>query len=77
MRVLITGGAGFLGSHLCDYLLDKGHQIIALDDLITGKTDNIAHLAGNNSFKFIKQEGISLFSLWPVLKFCVYPKNLP
>jgi len=56
MRVLITGGAGFLGSHLCDYLLNRGHQIIALDDLITGKTDNIAHLAGNNSFKFIKQD---------------------
>lgn len=56
MRVLITGGAGFLGSHLCDYLLDRGHQVIALDDLITGKTDNIAHLAGNNNFKFIKQD---------------------
>ena len=56
MRVLITGGAGFLGSHLCDYLLDRGHQVIALDDLITGKTDNIAHLEGNNNFKFIKQD---------------------
>jgi len=56
MRVLITGGAGFLGSHLCDCLLDKGDQVIALDDLITGKADNIAHLAGNNNFKFIKQD---------------------
>ncbi|GAI39753.1 unnamed protein product, partial [marine sediment metagenome] len=43
-------------SHLCDYLLNKGHQVVALDDLITGKTDNIAHLAGNNNFKFIKQD---------------------
>jgi len=56
MRVLITGGAGFLGSHLCDYLLDRGHQVIALDNLITGGINNIAHLAGNNSFKFIKQD---------------------
>ncbi len=56
MRVLITGGAGFLGSHLCDYLLDRGHQVIALDNLITGEIDNIAHLAGNNDFKFIKQD---------------------
>jgi len=56
MRVLITGGAGFLGSHLCDYLLDKGHDVIALDNLITGKIDNITHLAGNDDFKFIKQD---------------------
>ncbi|MFQ5868172.1 MAG: NAD-dependent epimerase/dehydratase family protein, partial [bacterium] len=56
MRVLITGGAGFLGSHLCDYLLGKGHEAIALDNLITGKIDNIAPLAGNEHFQFIKQD---------------------
>ena len=54
MRVLITGGAGFIGSHLCDYLLDQGHQVIAMDNLSTGSTDNIAHLAGRESFSFIK-----------------------
>ncbi len=53
MRILITGGAGFVGSHLCDRLLAEGHDVIAMDNLITGSTDNIAHLAGNRRFKFI------------------------
>lgn len=54
MRILITGGAGFIGSHLCDYLLGRGHEVIAMDNLSTGSTDNIAHLAGCESFRFIK-----------------------
>jgi dTDP-glucose 4,6-dehydratase len=53
MRVLVTGGAGFLGSHLCDRLLAEGHEVIAMDNLITGSVDNIAHLAGNHHFHFI------------------------
>jgi len=56
VRILITGGAGFIGSHLCDYLLKKGHDVIAMDNLITGKVNNIAHLAGNEHFHFIKQD---------------------
>ena len=53
MRILVTGGAGFIGSHLCDRLLADGHEVMAMDNLITGSTDNIAHLAGNRAFKFI------------------------
>ena len=53
MRILVTGGAGFVGSHLCDRLLGDGHEVIAMDNLVTGSTDNIAHLAGNRHFKFI------------------------
>lgn len=53
MRALITGGAGFLGSHLCDRLLKEGMEVICLDNLLTGSTDNIAHLAGHPRFRFI------------------------
>jgi len=54
MRILITGGAGFIGSHLCDYLLERGHEVIAMDNLSTGSTDNITHLAGHERFHFVK-----------------------
>jgi len=53
---VVTGGAGFLGSHLCDFLLNKGHRVICLDNLITGNVANIEHLAGNEQFKFIKHD---------------------
>jgi dTDP-glucose 4,6-dehydratase len=53
---LVTGGAGFLGSHLTDLLLSKGHRVIGMDNLITGNMANVAHLAGNPDYKFIKQD---------------------
>ncbi len=56
MRVLITGGAGFIGSHLCDRFLAEGHEVIAMDNLITGSTHNIEHLAGQDRFRFIKHD---------------------
>jgi len=56
MRILITGGAGFIGSHLCDALLELGHKVICMDNLLTGNSDNIAHLIGNPDFKFISYD---------------------
>ncbi len=56
MRVLVTGGAGFLGSHLCERLLREGHSVIAMDNLITGSTDNIAHLADHEHFRFVRHD---------------------
>jgi dTDP-glucose 4,6-dehydratase len=56
MRILITGGAGFIGSHLCDRFVSEGHEVLCLDNLITGTTDNISHLAGNPRFTFIQHD---------------------
>ncbi len=53
---VVTGGAGFLGSHLCDKLIEKGHKVICLDNLITGNLENISHLFGNENFRFIKYD---------------------
>lgn len=53
---VVTGGAGFLGSHLVDLLLAKGHRVIAIDNFVTGSVENIDHLAGNTNFKFIQQD---------------------
>ena len=55
-RALITGGAGFLGSHLCELFLARGHEVICMDNFITGSPDNISHLFGRDGFSFIKQD---------------------
>ncbi len=54
MRILITGGAGFLGSHLCDLLVGQGHKVVCMDNFITGRPENIAHLMGHDRFSFVK-----------------------
>jgi dTDP-glucose 4,6-dehydratase len=56
MRVLITGAAGFLGSHLCDRFLAEGHQVVGMDNFITGHPDNIAHLRGRDDFRFVEHD---------------------
>ncbi|HWP02305.1 MAG TPA: NAD-dependent epimerase/dehydratase family protein, partial [Gemmatimonadaceae bacterium] len=56
MRVLITGAAGFLGSHLCDRFLADGHSVLGLDNLITGDLRNLAHLAADSGFSFLRQD---------------------
>jgi dTDP-glucose 4,6-dehydratase len=56
MRILITGAAGFLGSHLCDRLLSEGHDVVGMDNFVTGSPQNIAHLAGNEHFTFYRHD---------------------
>jgi len=56
MRILITGAAGFLGSHLCDRLINMGHEVIGMDNFITGNKENLAHLSGNPLFTFIRHD---------------------
>lgn len=56
MRILITGAAGFLGSHLCDKFLSLGHEVIGMDNFITGSPENLSHLSGHSSFTFIRHD---------------------
>src|SRR4249919_1097545 len=54
MRILITGGAGFLGCHLCATLVEQGHQVVCVDNFVTGRPENISHLMGHERFSFIR-----------------------
>ena len=63
MRILVTGGAGFLGSHLCDRLLNEGHEILCLDNFFTGRKQNITHLLQNPNFELIRHDVIDPFKV--------------
>ena len=63
MRILITGGSGFLSSHLTDRLLAQGHEVIGVDNFITGRAENIAHLKGNKAFTFLQKDVIEPFDI--------------
>ena len=63
MRTLVTGGAGFLGSHLCDRLINEGHEILCLDNFFTGRRQNIAHLLQNPKFELIRHDVIDPFKV--------------
>jgi dTDP-glucose 4,6-dehydratase len=77
MRVLITGGAGFIGSHLCDLMLDQGHQIIVVDNLITGSRRNIAHLLDREGFEFIEHDVCDQIHVEGPLDAVVHLASLP
>jgi UDP-glucuronate decarboxylase len=63
MRILVTGGAGFLGSHLCDRLISDGHDVVCLDNLFTGRKENIVHLLANPHFEFMRHDVVDPFKI--------------
>jgi UDP-glucuronate decarboxylase len=63
MRILVTGGAGFLGSHLCDRLISDGHDVVCLDNLFTGRKENIVHLLANPHFEFMRHDVVDPFKV--------------
>ncbi|MFP4346405.1 MAG: UDP-glucuronic acid decarboxylase family protein [Anaerolineales bacterium] len=77
MRILITGGAGFIGSHLCDRYLEQGHEVIAMDNLSTGSENNIAHLVGHPRFEFIKHDVTHYIYVAGALDMVLHLASLP
>ena len=63
MRIVVTGGAGFIGSHLCDRLVEADHEVIAIDNLVTGDAKNIEHLAADDHFSYIRHDVSNFISV--------------
>ena len=76
MRVVITGGAGFIGSHLCDALLARGDDVVCLDNLITGNLANIEHHFGNDRFRFIQHDVTDYIHVPPPVAMATFPFTL-
>jgi len=72
MRILVTGGAGFIGSNLVDHFLEKGHEVVCLDDLSTGFERNISHHFDNPRFRFIKGDIRDIETCYAAVKGCDY-----
>ena len=70
--VVVTGGAGFIGSHLCDRLIKEGFRVICLDNLITGTLENIKHLMGGNNFRFIEHNVTKYINIEEAVDFCLH-----
>lgn len=71
-RMLITGGAGFIGSHLCDFFIEKGFEVICMDNLLTGSLDNIDHLFGQERFSFIEHDVTNFINIPGKLDFILH-----
>ena len=70
MNVLVTGGAGFIGSHLCEFLLEAGHAVSAIDDLSTGSFENISHLEGREEFTVVIDTILNQLLMEELVKSC-------
>jgi len=68
MKVIVTGGAGFIGSHIADLLIEKGHKVVVIDNLSNGRLSNIKHLLGNEDFEFHEHDIINLEDIKPIFK---------
>ncbi len=72
MRIVITGGAGFIGSHLCDSMIGDGHDVVCLDNLVTGNLENVEHLFGSDRFKFVRYDVTEFIHVPPPVDYILH-----